>query len=388
MENLVRSLLRVVFIVFGALCGYSIGTYTAHFYNFSPQELYANYGALILLGVVLGWVAAPLVAQLALTAVENFSERLQSLTLPEVLMGAAGLLFGLIVAFFANLALQQINFGAIPAIGVYLSPFLICITTLFLSVFGAYFGSRLVFIHSFRELLGQGAEAKSWGSRFVILDTSVVVDGRLQPVIETGFLEGSLILPQFVLAELQQLSDSEDSLKRSRGRRGLDALDNLRKSCGLQVEAKDFQVAGVDNKVIRLAQEMKASILTTDYNLQKVAALQNLTVLNLNQLSTSLRPVVMPGEELQIKLVKEGKESAQAVGYLEDGTMIVVERARKHIGQNVIAEVNSIVQTASGRMVFARFRAIAGLPVVETGSGEVVIVRAADAPENEGELAS
>jgi uncharacterized protein YacL len=379
--------MRFVFVLFGGLCGYSIASASIKYYQaLTPEQLYANFGAFILLGVVLGWGTAPFFARLALAAVESFSESLQGLTLPEVLMGAGGLLFGLIVAFFANLALQQINFSVIPAVGPYLGPFLICVTTLFLALFGAYFGSRLVFIHSFRELLGQGADAKSWGSRFVILDTSVVVDGRLQAVVETGFLEGTLVLPQFVLQELQTLSDSEDSLKRSRGRRGLDALDSLRKSFGLQIESKDYAVQGVDSKLVKLAQEMKASLLTTDYNLQKVANLQNITVLNLNQLSTSLRPVVMPGEELQIKLVKDGKESHQAIGYLEDGTMIVVERARKYVGQTVLAEVSSIVQTASGRMVFARFRSAAGISVAD--SGEFIPLPAAQPPASAGELAS
>ncbi|CAN0458861.1 unnamed protein product, partial [Phaeothamnion confervicola] len=225
---------RVILILFGGLCGYSVAEYSVRFYQaLTPGQLYANHAALILLGALLGYSLAPPSANLALSGVDVISVGLQHLSLQEVLMGSAGLLFGLIVAFFTNLALQQINFAAIPAVGVYIGPFLVVVSTIFLALLGAFFGSRLVFIHSLRELLASGSEAKSWGSRFCILDTSVVIDGRLGALVDTGFLEGTLVVPQFVLGELQTLSDSEDPLKRSRGRRGLDALDKLRQGKGL-----------------------------------------------------------------------------------------------------------------------------------------------------------
>ena len=346
---------RVVFTLFGGLCGYSIAEYSARFYqSLGSNQFYANHAALIILGVLLGWALAPPASNLALTGVDSISLGLQHLSLQEVIMGSAGLLFGLIVAFFTNLALQQINFAAIPAVGVYIGPFLIMISTIFLALLGAFFGSRLVFIHSFRELLASGSEARTWGSRFCILDTSVVIDGRLQRLVETGFLEGTLVVPQFVLAELQQLSDSEDALKRSRGRRGLDALDKLRQRKGLQVESKDYDDRGVDAKLVRLAKDMKGVIVTTDFNLQKVATLQSVKVLNVNELAAALRPVVLPGEEMVVKLLREGKESHQAVGYLEDGTMIVVEEGRRYIGSTIGVTVTKVLQTAAGRMIFAR----------------------------------
>ena len=375
--------------LFGGLCGYSIAEYSARFYQtLTTTQMYTNHVALILLGVLLGWALTPIAANLALAGVESISVGLQHLSLQEVLMGSAGLLFGLIVAFFTNLALQQINFAAIPAVGPYIGPFLVVLSTIFLGLLGAFFGSRLVFIHSFRELLATGSEARSWGSRFCILDTSVVIDGRLQPLVETGFLEGTLVVPQFVLAELQALSDSEDALKRSRGRRGLDALNKLRQRMGLEVENKDYEDRGVDSKLVRLAKDMKGVIVTTDYNLQKVATLQNVKVLNVNELAASLRPLVLPGEEMVVKLIREGKESHQAVGYLEDGTMIVVERGRKWVGKSVLAEVTSVVQTASGKMVFARFRQLAqASSEVPTDSGEVDLSPKSSAPKVNGNIA-
>ncbi len=362
MAKVIRGMFYVIFSVFGGLSGYSLARHTAQVFDEtlrSPGAFYANFGALILLGVLLGVTLAPLLANLLVTLVDRVAVGLQSLPVQEVLMGSVGLLFGLVIAFLVNLALQQIPFASIPLVGMYLGPLTILISTVFLGTLGAYFGSRMIFIHSLKQLLETGASGRG-GQRLVVLDTSVVVDGRVIDIRETGFLEGILVVPRFVLDELQQLADSEDSLKRNRGRRGLDLLNELRKSQGIQIKDRNYDERGVDAKLIRLSQDLHAYLCTTDFNLAKVAAVQGIKVLNINELTSSLRPVVLPGEELAVKILREGKESGQGIGYLDDGTMIVIEDGRRHIGEHALVEISSVVQTAAGRMFFARYRGRSG----------------------------
>ena len=263
-----------IFAVFGGLCGYNVALQSQRFYNSAlvGAQVYQNFAALILLGILVGVVLAPILANLMVKSVDAVAVGLQKLSLQEVLMGSAGLLFGLIVAFFVNLALQSIDFSKIPFVGDYLGPFLIVLTTVFFSFLGAFFGSRLVFIHSFRNLLETGTAAP-WGRAYYILDTSVIIDGRICDVCEAGFMEGTLVVPQFVLNELQKVADSEDPQKRTRGRRGLDILHKMKQSDSLTIEKKDFEETAVDAKLIRLAQDLKLPLVTTDYNLHKVASL-------------------------------------------------------------------------------------------------------------------
>jgi len=190
----------------------------------------------------------------------------------------------------------------------------------------------------------------------IILDTSVIIDGRIADICQTNFIEGRLIVPIFVLKELQQIADSEDSLKRNRGRRGLDILNKIQKSQKIDVliHNEDFDnIREVDAKIVKLAQMLSAKVLTNDFNLNKIAELQNIHVLNINELANALRPVFLPGEEITIRITKEGKEYNQGVAYLDDGTMIVVDNARNLIGQTINAVVASVLQTSAGRMVFA-----------------------------------
>jgi uncharacterized protein YacL len=191
----------------------------------------------------------------------------------------------------------------------------------------------------------------------ILLDTSVIIDGRIADICKTGFLDGKFIVPRFVLKELQQVADSSDSLKRERGRRGLDILGKLQKNSNIDVKIHndDFpDIKEVDLKLVKLAKVLSAKIFTNDYNLNKVSEIQGIRVLNVNELANSLRPVVLPGEMLEIRLIKEGKEYNQGVGYLEDGTMVVVDNGRRLIGQNVNLVVGSVLQTAAGRMIFAK----------------------------------
>ncbi|BCA54189.1 conserved membrane protein of unknown function [Nitrospira sp. KM1] len=192
-----------------------------------------------------------------------------------------------------------------------------------------------------------------------VLDTSVIIDGRVADLCETGFLEGTFLVPHFILDELQHIADSSDSLKRARGRRGLDILNKIQKMPGVDVRIidEDFpQVKEVDAKLVVMAKKMDAKIITNDLNLNKVAELQGVRVLNINELCNALRPVVLPGETIRVFVLKEGKEAGQGVAYLDDGTMIVVDNARRHIGKNIDVVVTSVLQTTAGRMIFTRLK--------------------------------
>ncbi len=190
-----------------------------------------------------------------------------------------------------------------------------------------------------------------------ILDTSAIIDGRINDIGEADFLEGTLVVPGFVLKELQEVADSADSIKRARGRRGLDVVKKLKdnKKVLLKIFEKDYpKITEIDSKIVKLADDLGAKIVTSDYNLNKVASVQGVKVLNINELSNAIKPPVLPGEELKVFVLKEGKEKKQGVAYLDDGTMVVVEDGKNYIGQKIEVTVSSILQTSAGRMIFAR----------------------------------
>jgi len=254
---------------------------------------------------------------------------------------------------------------------------------------------RVVFVHSFVLLvfpyLGivMGARKGEWlkpqrlaslfrdtgpQKRYRILDTSVIIDGRIADVCETGFLDGTLVIPQFVLKELQLVADSGDSLKRNRGRRGLDILQKIQKMSGVDVTISDIdfpEVREVDLKLIELGRTLQGKIVTNDFNLNKVAQLRGVEVLNINELANALKPVVLPGEFMKVFILKEGKEYNQGVAYLDDGTMVVVDNARRMIGKNIDVVVTSVLQTTAGKMIFGRYieaPAAATAPVAATNA--------------------
>jgi uncharacterized protein YacL len=199
---------------------------------------------------------------------------------------------------------------------------------------------------------------KRAGRSFKILDTSVIIDGRIADLCDTGFVEGTLVVPQFVLKELHLVADSPDGLKRQRGRRGLDVLDHLQKSSQVEVVLSDTdfpEARDVDSKLIELAKTIDGKIVTNDFNLNKVARIHGIKVLNINELVNSLRPVALPGESMNVFILKEGKEKDQGVAYLEDGTMVVVDNSRRLIGQTIDITVTSVLQTTVGKMIFGRF---------------------------------
>ncbi|MBK6769330.1 MAG: TRAM domain-containing protein [Ardenticatenales bacterium] len=206
-----------------------------------------------------------------------------------------------------------------------------------------------------RILSGKGLEDQS--GRYILLDTSVIIDGRIADVAETGFIDKTLLVPRFILAELQQIADSSDGLRRNRGRRGLEILNRLQNSKAVQVEITDKDAPGtheVDRKLVRLAQDLNCPVMTNDYNLNRVAAIESVRALNLNELSNAVKTILLPGEQMDIRIIQEGKEFGQGVGYLEDGTMVVVEGGRDHVDEMLDVTVTRVLQTVAGRMIFAQ----------------------------------
>lgn len=271
------------------------------------------------------------------------------------LRGLSAAVFGLILALIISRFLTG-AIDLIPDISPVLSSSLKLVIVLILGYFGMIFAMRgrdefnLIVPYVKFERQDQKDDV-------LILDTSVIIDGRILDICQTKFLEGRLIIPEFVLKELQQVADSQDSLKRNRGRRGLDILNKLKKmqNVGVKIHEEDFPgVTAVDEKLIKLAKLLGGKVLTNDFNLNKVAELQGITILNINELAQALRPIMLPGENMDIRLLKDGKEPNQAVAYLDDGTMVVVDNARQNMGQLVSVTVTSVLQTAAGRMIFAK----------------------------------
>lgn len=268
------------------------------------------------------------------------------LDVEKVVGGVIGLAAGLTLSLMLNSSLAQaLNYSEIVAS--------ICgLTVSVFSLVGMQLGSAKA--REFRTKIKELPEAQR---KIVgILDTSVIIDGRISDVCETGFVEGDLIIPQFVLKELQAIADSSESTKRTRGRRGLDILNKMKKQANVSIiiEETDFPaVKEVDQKIINLAKETGFTILTNDFNLNKVAEVHSIQVLNINQLANALKPVVLPGEIMRVQVLKEGKEANQGVAYLDDGTMVVVDNGKKCLGKTVDVTVTSVLQTTAGRMIFA-----------------------------------
>ena len=274
-----------------------------------------------------------------------------------LLTGLSGLVVGLLVA-----ALLTFPLSLLPAPLGNVLPF---VGVLVFSYFGvALFSMRQNdMLNVFSSLTNRGTETEgggsSWGqsSRTILLDTSVIIDGRVSDIAKTGFLPGTLLIPRFVLNELQYIADSADSLRRARGRRCMEVLSELQKVNAVTVRISDIDVEGVrevDDKLVILARQLKCPILTNDYNLNRVAELQGVTILNINELANAVKSVVLPGETMGIQVIQEGKEMNQGVGYMDDGTMVVIENGNKYIGQTKAVTVTKVLQTAAGRMIFAR----------------------------------
>ncbi len=281
-----------------------------------------------------------------------FETRLRQVSLKRLIGAAIGSVLGIFGAYLFSLVIRNsLAPGATQS-------FLQLLVILLMAYVGLIVGAMKGDLLNLTALGGIFGGEKGGKKSYKILDTSVIIDGRIADIAETGFIDGVLVIPQFVLRELQLVADSADSLKRNRGRRGLDILQRVQKIATLQVQIveDDFpSIREVDLKLIELAKVLEGKIVTNDFNLNKVAQLQGVEVLNINELANSLKPVVLPGEIMRVFILKEGKEYNQGVAYLDDGTMVVVDNARKMIGKNVDIAVTSVLQTTAGKMIFGKF---------------------------------
>lgn len=285
-------------------------------------------------------------------AIVAFEARLRIVSLKRLIGAVIGSILGILGAYLFSLVIR--NSIAHDST----QRFLQLIVMLLMSYVGLIVGANKGDLLNLAALGGIFGAEKQARKSFKILDTSVIIDGRIADIAETGFLDGILVIPQFVLRELQLVADSADSLKRNRGRRGLDILQRVQKiaTVNVQIVEDDFPtIREVDLKLIELAKAYEAKIITNDFNLNKVAQLQGVEVLNINELANALKPIVLPGETMRVFILKEGKEYNQGVAYLDDGTMVVVDNARKLIGKNVDIAVTSVLQTTAGKMIFGKY---------------------------------
>jgi uncharacterized protein YacL len=346
---LLIPLSRLIFSVLGGVAGYELYVLNRRQKLIplpTPTWQIVGVVLMVLAGLGMGYLIGGWLARFILRTLLRLDELIARHSGPEMLVVFLGALVGLAMAALFSLALSRV-----PVIGVYLMPpvFLICAYVV------AHIAQRK---HSdVLRLLGikQRSQAAPTETSKV-LDSSALIDGRIIDVARAGFLEGELLIPRFVIEELQRVADSSDPEKRVRGRRGLDYVHKLQDaSKSARVVDQDYaDLSEVDAKLLRLASSTGASVITTDYNLNKVARIQKVNVLNVNELANAVKSPVMPGEEIEVKIIREGREHHQGVGYLDDGTMIVVEEGRELVGATVKAEVTSVLQSPSGKMIFAK----------------------------------
>jgi Integral membrane protein (PIN domain superfamily) len=360
-----KKLLRGVFSVIGMIIGYFISEVLITIpqiasYLSTTIAMVAFYIIISLIFGLILYIISPVIYNGISNLIDYIEKSMQKMSITEILYGTVGAVIALILMTFIAKPINDIHrlFGPILLV--------------LLNVLAAVIGAKIMIkkkedittlLVNIKKPVIKEKKAKEQIKETTvvgipkILDTSVIIDGRIFDICETGFVEGPLVIPNFVLDELRHISDSSDALKRNRGRRGLDILNKIQKELSIetQIVDDDFpKIAEVDAKLLKLAQKMEGKVITNDYNLNKVAEFQGVPVLNINELSNAIKPVVLPGEEMTVDIVKDGKESSQGVAYLEDGTMIVVEGGRKYIGQTTDVIVTSVLQTAAGRMIFAK----------------------------------
>lgn len=355
------QIVRFVFVLAGAIGGAEVGDVVVLPGPLPGSRITAIIFFMIL-GAALGYVIGGVAGRQLARAINWIEGKVIKLPGGDLLIGAIGLILGLVLATLVYIPLSGIDVH-IPLI----KPFVIALVFIFLG----YLGLRVFLVkkedlgrifrfgsHKTQMLPGSTTPIVT-GAPMKILDTSVIIDGRITDICRTGFLEGRLTVPRFVLRELQTIADSEDVLKRNRGRRGLDILNTLQREPKVHIDISDVdypELADVDSKLVRLASDSGGFVLTNDYNLNKVAELQGVTVLNINELANALKPVVLPGEEMSVQIIREGKEAGQGVGYLDDGTMVVVDGGKNSVGKHVDTVVTSVLQTPAGRMIFTKMR--------------------------------
>ncbi len=355
---MMKNVVHIFFIVLGGTIGYLYIPVIIELLNLDLEWLTNPYFGMVV-GAILLFIFSYFITDYIMNFFKWIEETLIKLPAMDLLFGSLGMIVGLVISYLVTMPLQDINIHIVSQV-----------LPIFITIFLGYLGFRVGFRRreEFSSLLKTGKKEKAKPaqtedemeksiSRPKILDTSVIIDGRIADICSTGFLEGTLVIPQFVLGELQHIADSSDTLKRNRGRRGLDVLNRIQKELPIKVEIFDGdfeEIAEVDSKLIKLAKKTNGIVVTNDFNLNKVCDLQQVPVLNINDLANAVKPVVLPGEELTVQVIKDGKEQRQGIAYLDDGTMIVVEEGRDYIGKTIEVIITSVLQTSAGRMIFAK----------------------------------
>lgn len=353
---MLAKVIRFVLALIGFAAGYSIFSH----YQVIPAALLPHVGPQIpaLIGAFLFGLICFLFAPIVVSALGNVTHWLERTLLlvpgQDMIAGTIGIIIGLLIG-----TLLVHPFRVIPFIGDYLP----IISNMLLAWVGMMVAIKkredIIAVFRLSRAPIDVAVKEKDAAMAKILDTSVIIDGRIADICDAGFLDGKIVIPGFVLEELRHIADSSDALKRNRGRRGLDILNRIQKEFNIPVHVIDDnedEGLEVDSRLVKLAQRMGGKVVTNDYNLNKVCELQGVPVLNINELANAVKPVVLPGEEMDVQIIKDGKESGQGIAYLDDGTMIVVDGGRSHIGGEIPVLVTSVLQTAAGRMIFARLK--------------------------------
>ena len=345
MKNLFRYVITLVVMTIAVVLLYSL--YKVNLWGM--QNYIADY-VVILLGIFIGIIYYILFSDVAADAIMKqlgiAEGKLVKMDMKELASGVAGVVVGLIIA---NLIGMSLNGYGVVGTGI----------TVILNVVLGFLGYRVA-TRKRDEMdlpMFKSNQSKSYSGRPKILDTSVIIDGRILDLLQTGFIEGKIIIPTFVLDELRHIADSSDSLKRTKGRRGLDILNEIQKQLSVPVVIKEFNTKEkieVDSKLLKMAEKLDAFVVTNDYNLNKVAEVRGVKVLNINELANAVKPMLVPGEEMTVTVIKAGKENGQGIAYLNDGTMMVVEGGSGKIGETLKVVVTSVLQTAAGRMIFTK----------------------------------
>lgn len=366
---MISKIARWIITVLGGITGLIIFYYTESYFSESLTGIERGVtGGLIAftLSALLIFLLAPKLIKLGRKLVGRIEGEFSKVPTVDMILGTVGMLAGLMITYFISRLLLSIP---LPFLGEGL--------TILAAVFFGYLGARLAIqrgadLLTFRKTQKESVKTeeeikalatKTRASIPKILDTSVIIDGRIYDIAKTKFLEGPIVVPEFVLKELRHVADAGDPLKRNRGRRGLDVLNSMQKEPGIEIEIldhdfeKDYEEGlEVDVKLLKLAKQLNGRVLTNDYNLNKVAEFQGVPVLNINELANAVKPIVIPGEEMRVEVIADGKEANQGLAYLDDGTMIVVENGKSLKGKGIEVSVTSVLQTAAGKMIFAKPR--------------------------------
>ncbi|ASV67678.1 MULTISPECIES: PIN/TRAM domain-containing protein [Cytobacillus] len=352
---MLKRIVQVCFLIFGITLGIFVIPELLILVSLDDIPLLNNPYVSAILGAIIFYLLTFWAVDHVVNFIKWTEESIVKVPITDIIFGSVGLVFGLVVAFLLGYGLSTLE---IPVLNT-VAPIVLTLLFGYLG-FQVGFKKRDELLNLFtnkKKKLTEEEDSQSDVNKLKILDTSVIIDGRVADICQTGFLEGTIVIPRFVLEELQHIADSSDVLKRNRGRRGLDILNRIQSELSIKVEIYEGnfeEIQEVDSKLVKLAKLTNGVVVTNDFNLNKVCELQKVAVLNINDLANAVKPVVLPGEEMKVQVIKDGKEQNQGIAYLDDGTMIVVEEGRNYIGKHIDVVVTSVLQTSAGRMIFAK----------------------------------